>query len=253
MLESLKHKSSCFATLTYDDAHLPPGGSLVIRDYQGFLKNLRGRLSPNKLRFYMVGEYGEIGQRPHYHAALFGVGPDQEKVVQDAWGKGYTYLGELTRESSQYIAGYVTKKMTHPESQCSRKCTHPPLNGRIPEFARMSLKPGIGAGAMEDVGRALLNNLDLIEINGDVPFSLKHGLRSLPLGRYLMRKLRKEMGFQSESTPKEKLFEVSVQRMLEDIEARKTPETFKKYVESKKQKINIMEKRLKIFSRRNTL
>lgn len=71
LLEQLKHGDSCFLTLTYDEKHLPEGGSLVPKHAQDFLKRLRSKTNL-KLRYYLVGEYGEDTERPHYHVALFG-------------------------------------------------------------------------------------------------------------------------------------------------------------------------------------
>lgn len=69
----------------------------------------------------------------------------------------------------------------------------PRLQGRYPEFCRMSLRPGIGADAMHDVASVLLQ-FNLVDLQGDVPSSLRHGSRLLPLGRYLRRKLRTMVG-----------------------------------------------------------
>lgn len=201
-LESLVSSDASFVTLTYDDQHVPPGQSLVVKDYQDWLKRLRKVLAPQKIRYFLVGEYGDETQRPHYHAALFGVHPliaggfDGELgVVQSSWNKGFTYVGELTPDSAMYVAGYCTKKMT------SRKDSR--LNGRQPEFARMSLRPGIGAYAVEDIARSLDSDVGLrsIEQSSDVPFALLHGKRSLPLGRYLRGKLREKCGLGSRETP----------------------------------------------------
>lgn len=103
-------------------------------------------------------------------------------VVRDTWKLGNIFLGELTEKSAQYIAGYVLKKMTSVEDKR--------LNGRFPEFARMSLRPGIGANAVERICGAL----DGIDYGIDVPVGLRHGARVLPLGRYLRRRLRVALG-----------------------------------------------------------
>ena len=71
------------------------------------------------------------------------------------------------------------------------------LNGRQPEFARMSRHPGIGALAVPVVASALGSRFGAKSVaqTGDVPTALMHGRSSLPLGRYLRRKLREELGF----------------------------------------------------------
>ena len=110
------------------------------------------------------------------------------------WRKGRIHVGSLTVESAHYIAGYVTKKMTDADDRR--------LEGRPPEFARMSLKPGIGAGAVSDIASTVLTH-DL-SVDGDVPVTLRSGGKVKPLGRYLVRRLRKECG-RAEGAPASKL------------------------------------------------
>lgn len=85
----------------------------------------------------------------------------------------------LSAKSAMYIAGYVVKKMTHSSD--------PRLDGRAPEFARMSLKPGLGALALDAVVSVL------VQYNLPVPLGLRHGKKILPLGRYLRRKLAEKI------------------------------------------------------------
>lgn len=42
------HAESAFITLTYDENHLPEGGSLDLKHFQNFMKRLRFELSPKK-------------------------------------------------------------------------------------------------------------------------------------------------------------------------------------------------------------
>lgn len=137
---------SFFVTLTYNKENLPSDLSVHPQHLQLWLKRCRKRLTGYSLRFYGVGEYGDKSWRPHYHAAIFvvphqSVKPDWSFVDEqlcEAWqGKGFVHIGTLTQASAGYIGGYVTKKMTKKEDER--------LNGRKPEFARMSLRPGIGA------------------------------------------------------------------------------------------------------------
>lgn len=182
-------------TLTYNQENIPKGASLVPDDTQEWLKRLRASFAPEKLRYYLVGEYGDETNRPHYHGAIFGLDADRGGgidgrggLVQKTWGKGHTFVGELTPASAGYIGGYVTKKMTSKDDGR--------LNGRLPEFARMSLRPGIGAVAMPEVLAVLRSPWGVKEVaeHGDVPYMLREGRKSLPLGRYLRRKLREGLG-----------------------------------------------------------
>lgn len=57
----------------------------------------------------------------------------------------------------------------------------------------MSLKPGIGADFVPEIASTLLQH-NLEARLDDVPAALQHGKRQLPLGRYLRRKLREQIG-----------------------------------------------------------
>lgn len=150
--EASLYERNCFVTLTYDDEHLPPGGSLVKEDFPKFAKRLRKRFGKG-MRYFQCGEYGENFARPHHHACLFNFDfPDKElwstrrgvnlyrsKVLEELWPFGYCTIGDVTFESAAYVARYVTKKIT---GEGSRKHYY----GRTPEFVTMSRRPGIGAG-----------------------------------------------------------------------------------------------------------
>lgn len=209
LLESYSHDANSFATLTYSDEEIPPDLGLKPKDAQDFMKRLRKRISPQKVRFYLVGEYGEKTHRPHYHLALFGYpsciygrpennGYSSEcncqncTVIQEAWNKGFTHLGELNKDTAAYVAQYVTKAMTNKYDER--------LQGRYPEFCRMSNRPGIGATAIPALSKLLTNEFveQKMILDGDVPNVLKHGGKSYPLGRYLKSKLRLSIGKEAE-------------------------------------------------------
>lgn len=198
MLETMDHESSVFLTLTYDEDHFPENGSLNPRDLQLFVKRLRKRYAPNRFRFYAVGEYGDKTERPHYHLALFGFpfcaylntrkASSCCKVcdmVRETWGFGHVFLGTLEQSSARYICRYVLKKMTNPEDLR--------LNGRHPEFARMSNRPGIGLHAMDEVANTILKH-GLDKTLEDVPNSIRIGEKEWPLGHYLKQQLRRRIG-----------------------------------------------------------
>lgn len=195
MLEAAQYKDNTFVTLTYDDENLPENQSVSPRVLSAFVK--RHRKAGYKFRYFACGEYGENTFRPHYHLAMFGHPNCLRQVtrisktgqpccevceaIKKSWGQGQIMLGTLEPKSMAYVAGYVTKKMTSHDDYR--------LEGRLPEFARMSLRPGIGLGMMHELASTLMEHkLDTKMV--DVPLSLQHGTKQWPLGRYLRRKLR---------------------------------------------------------------
>lgn len=91
----------------------------------------------------------------------------------------------------------------------------PRLNGRYPEFARMSLRPGIGAPAVPDVADTLTTpaGCDALARVGDVPHALMIGKKSFPLGKYIRGKLREKLNFPDKKTP-----QISLDRWKEDVQ-----------------------------------
>lgn len=240
LLESFIHRDCCFLTLTYAPEHIPEGGTLVPRDVQLFLKRLRKSV-PVKIRYFFVGEYGDISERPHYHAAIFGLPVTAVDIMQNAWGKGHVYLGDLTPDSARYVAGYVTKKMTGKDDMR--------LNGRHPEFARMSLRPGIGAGAVPSILKALGSNLNQ---HGDVPAALHVHGKMMPMGRFILGKLREKV-----STKRTSSFEEQVQFLLEaassDFHAGAQPDFLDCFMPGYRGKVALAESQQFLYSRKGSL
>jgi len=160
MHEAQLHDVNCFITLTYDEGHVPRFGSLLMDDWQKFFKRLRKRVG--KVRFFGCGEYGEQFGRPHYHACLFGWDfPDKvlwstrgghdvfrSPLLESVWSYGQSEIGSLTFESAAYVARYCVKKVTGKAAEAHYQCVDPEtgeLGSRLPEFATMSRRPGIGA------------------------------------------------------------------------------------------------------------
>lgn len=184
LLEATQHEHCSFWTGTYKDAP----AELVPDHLKDFWKRLRYHLG-HPFRYFGVGEYGDQSWRPHYHAALFGVSVLEHELVQKAWQHGFVYLGDLTPASAAYVGGYVTKKLT--------KGDDPRLEGKHPEFARMSLRPGLGLGAVELMGAGLTSHggaHGLAKLP-DVPTEIRIGGKRYPLGRYLARAMRASVGW----------------------------------------------------------
>lgn len=153
-------KESSFITLTYDAEHLPKDWGLHVSEWQDFAKRLRHLVGP--FRYYMCGEYGEKNSRPHFHAILFGIDFAEERIpigknkqgnmkyitptLMKAWKQGDSVLGTLTPQSAAYVAKYTIVKNYKAETDPRFNRTDGIKHWRVrPEFATMSLKPGIGA------------------------------------------------------------------------------------------------------------
>jgi hypothetical protein len=159
--EAEMHDENTFITLTYDDDHLPYGGSLQLRHFQLFLKKLRRKYDDRRISFFHCGEYGDRFSRPHYHAILFGFDfPDKELFSRDGagatwtseiltklWNRGHCLIGDVSFESCAYVARYVTKKVTGKDAEWyyTRTDEHGVVVSEVrPEYATMSRNPGIG-------------------------------------------------------------------------------------------------------------
>ena len=170
--DSWKEKS-VFMTFTYDDDHLPMTNCgrptlhpdhmtkmwkrlrmVLHRDkmkndpeyarlYGLYLEDPVNVSSPPLLRYFMCGEYGDETKRPHYHAAVYGISLDDEKLMRKIWPYGFIQIAELTKERAQYVAGYVQKKIYKDPWKYFQEygcCVHP--------YQRVS--QGIGKGFMDN-------------------------------------------------------------------------------------------------------
>lgn len=148
--ESKLYRDNVFVTLTYDERHLPDGGTLVPDDFTNFLRRVRYKYPG--VRYFMSGEYGDRTNRPHYHALLFncwfgdrmfysGQGDSRlytSKECDALWGLGACKLGDVTAQSAGYVARYAMKKAIIGNKAVEY------YGGRVPEYLRMSRRPGIG-------------------------------------------------------------------------------------------------------------
>ena len=163
------HDENSFLTLTYNQENMPKDKSISKKELSNFIKRLRRKIEPKKIRFFGCGEYGnKPNSRPHYHVCVFGYSfPDRKihtygkktkfknkfkkgndhslytsKMLEEVWKKGFSTLGELTFESAGYTARYVMKKIIGPYQEYE-------YEGIEPEFALMSRMPGIGKTWLE--------------------------------------------------------------------------------------------------------
>lgn len=144
---------SCFITLTYNEPCYP---SLNPQDFKAFIRRVVAAYGPT--RYFMAGEYGSLNGRPHFHSILFGrdfarsypVSGSGEATVYASpdlsrlWPHGFSSISGVTLQSARYVAKYTVKT-----ARTSASHSLDPFTGEliplVPEFARMSRRPGIGA------------------------------------------------------------------------------------------------------------
>lgn len=172
--ESQLHDENCFLTLTYNEENLPDDLSLRPEDITKFLKRLRRSIEPRKIRFLQCGEYGSINYRPHHHCLIFGYDfPDKEifgtsvagyiyrsPLLEKLWPFGFSSIGDVTFESSAYVARYILKKVTGDPAD-----DH--YHGRVPEYITMSRRPGIASKWFDIYGKSVYDK-DFITINDGI-------------------------------------------------------------------------------------
>lgn len=125
----------------------------ILREHmQLFVKRLRDRLSPHRIRVMYCGEYGGKTMRPHYHAIIFNYDfPDRSyyrtidgykyynsALLSDVWPYGHALLSDFSFNTAAYVGRYVVEKVGGKHSDSHYK-------GRVPEFNGVSRAPGLGA------------------------------------------------------------------------------------------------------------
>lgn len=113
--------------------------SLRKSDLQKFFKRLRKRLAKQnrKFRYEAVGEYGRLGNRPHYHVIMSAMTLFDTELINDAWGMGIVDVQPIETSHARYVGKHQLRPMyKSPESGV--------LKGREPEFTVGSRKPAWG-------------------------------------------------------------------------------------------------------------
>lgn len=199
-----------FVTLTYAPEHLPPGGSLSKRDVHLYLGRLRAELLRDhqlRYRFGLVGEYGDVTVRPHYHGIFYGVPWDLCSVFRDQWGLGLVDVqvaGQGSpggpRKALEYVCGYLNKGATSWAAlwngfgpQPLRKLA---MHNVQPEFWVCSRRPALGAGAIPLLAahfRSPEGQAYWLQ-RGVVPREVMIEGARWPLDRFMQSKLRLALG-----------------------------------------------------------
>lgn len=187
-----------FVTLTYDNVFLPIGNyldrngvvkdsTLVPKHAADFVKRLRAecdrKFNHQGIRVFYSGEYGDQGDRPHYHLLLFNM-PDlyalgdlhfwkktagytiyRSDLIERVWSTprkrgisgismGFSTICDFTFETAAYVAQYTYKKlsglaltelMSSAEKMVDVDDPTYEVLPRVQPFCHMSNRPGIGA------------------------------------------------------------------------------------------------------------
>jgi len=206
LMEAQQHGNRIsVVTLTYDDKHVPFEWTedlerdideaehyMVLKktDAQLWQHRVRKHFNDTRLRFWTVGEYGDLRWRPHYHAIIYGLDPDRaSRSMHHLWPAGLTDTDGGSEAAFAYCAGYVLKKLHKA----------PNLRGRPPEFSLMSRRPGIGMPFVDQhiiptyrkpVGRAF------IEEHGDIHRTVKFNGKHYPLDQLAKDRIYDALDFQ---------------------------------------------------------
>lgn len=196
--EATLWQRSSFITLTYKE--VPNDiNSLNPIDSRNFIRRLRSKIGKN-FKYFLCGEYGETGDRPHYHALIFGYDFGYEahnrkraegsanfqklaglknfqdsrelqvlentnalrsQELDDIWELGHTSVGELTFDSAIYCAQYAIKKINGALAPDHYK-------GRHPEFFRQS-KNAIGKEYAMKYADEIIQNNGVVSNGNELP------------------------------------------------------------------------------------
>ena len=86
--------------------------------------------------------------------------------LDSLWGLGHTSVGDMTLQSAGYVARYCLKITGRdaPDHYKRINLDTGEIYSIEPEFARMSLKPGIGNGWRENINMMFMRSMPLLLI-----------------------------------------------------------------------------------------
>ena len=241
-LESKLWDQNWFATLTYDEEHIPYkdevvtsneitftddgswNGTLNPKHLTQFLKNLRQIMKreydEDNIRFMACGEYGGETERPHYHIILFNLNLPvedlynprlinhevyyQSHIIERAWGKGICNISEATWNTIAYTARYITKKINGEISEDLYAS-----KGQEREFLRTSRMPGIGEGYYRKHWEEIYEKDEIIIKN-------KSGVISSKPPKYFDRLFEEEHPEEFEKIKKKRRERATIEQQLKD-------------------------------------
>lgn len=133
-------------TMTYGPDAGMAAKVITPRDYQLCMKALRNL--GLKIRYFGVGEYGEMKGRAHFHCIIFGqngeppVSAFNQRVNEKWWPHGYVWADHSFQDKAvRYCVKYTLKSQAEGWKTCSKK---PPLGQQwFREKARAHVEAGV--------------------------------------------------------------------------------------------------------------
>lgn len=121
LAEAYHSDYTSYVTMTYApgaDRDIDLAHKMITKEHaQKFFRSLRDR--HHKIRYFCVGEYGDLEGRSHFHALIFGSladgakkweMPHCERSWHDAWPHGHLWCeNNITEKSIRYVCKYILK------------------------------------------------------------------------------------------------------------------------------------------------
>lgn len=191
-----KCNNAVFITLTYNDnslhyEHLSNSLGQCFKcptvcksDIQKFFKRLRKNCERigygEKIKYFLVSEYGPNTLRPHYHAVIFNFPTfspyelhnkyKRIEFLQACWNLGYVDLGNVTPKAINYVTKYVC------------------MQTELPEHLKMHAKPF--RLVSKGLGKCFLDKKETIEyLKNNLTSYINLGYVKKTLPRYLKDKI----------------------------------------------------------------
>lgn len=116
----------------YNSADHMRAACLTYSDFQQYMRSMRD--AGYQVRYFVVGEYGSMKGRAHWHAVLFFSGtklplrPLGRNIEDEHWPHGHSFWDEAFPETIQYVTKYITKTADDDAKQCHMALSKkPPL------------------------------------------------------------------------------------------------------------------------------
>lgn len=199
-LEAQLSRSAWFGTLTYDEDSKPADGRVSLLHLQKFVRALRDyeryQYGSSDLRYFAVGEYGSVTDRPHYHMIVF-----NSRLLEQS-GRDFLYSDKKGRKHYSYpLIRIIWKKGFDDWTLASL--------GTCRYVSKYLLKNDTLRVFSQGIGRDAFDT-DVVDEN----YVYLLGETKRPLPKYLLRKNKKILGllpYRDEISKEEVIDELSKQ------------------------------------------